>query len=60
MNFIEKLDNWFADRKAKGLLLDMKFFPSGDPNGSDERLASATYRIVTGEIPLKPLDTSKL
>ncbi len=60
MSYVAKLEDWFQKEKAAGRIRGIKFFPGVDLEGSMEELAKAAYQTLTGEVEVKPLDTSDL
>jgi hypothetical protein len=60
MNYAEKLEEWFKKERAEGRLVDVKFFPGVDPDGSVHKLLRAVYETVTGIRKSEPLDTTGL
>jgi hypothetical protein len=59
MNHTEKLNAWFQTEKAAGRVVDMKFFPGVDPEGSIDRLSKAVLETVEGKRETELLDTSE-
>lgn len=62
MTYLEKLEEWYQTERAKGDLVDLKFFPVEEP-GTPERIeamAKAVYETVTGQVDSEPLDISAL
>lgn len=60
MNYAEKLEEWFKTEKAEGRLVDVKFFPGIDQDGSVHKLLKAVYETVTGSRKTENLDTKNL
>jgi hypothetical protein len=60
MNYSDKLSEWFEAEKAAGRVVDLKFFPGVDAEGSINTLSRAVFETVTGERKTEPLDTTKL
>jgi hypothetical protein len=50
--YCEKLDRWYAEERAAGRVVDLKFMPwlPGDEPGSLEEQARAVYEVLTGVI----------
>jgi hypothetical protein len=63
MKYTEELEKWLAKERASDRadhIVDLKFFPGVDPEGSLDKLSRAALDTVTGKRNATPLDTSKL
>jgi hypothetical protein len=61
-DFVQKLQDWADREKAEEGLLDVKFFPRlpEDPPITLNNACKAAYRVLSGEAPSWPLDTTNL
>jgi hypothetical protein len=60
MKYTEELEKWLKKEREENRVVDLKFFPGVDPEGSLDKLSRAALETVTGQRSAKPLDTSKL
>lgn len=60
MNYSDKLNDWLAAERAAGRVVDLKFFPGVDPEGSIDKLSRAVLETVTGARATSTIDTKKL
>jgi len=58
MSYTEKLNAWFQAEKAAGRVVDVKFFPGVELDGSIDKLSQAVYETVTGVRETKKLDVN--
>ena len=58
MNHTEKLNAWFQAEKAAGRVVDVKFFPGVELDGSIDKLSKAVLETVEGDRETTLLDTS--
>lgn len=59
MNYTEKLNAWFQAEKQAGRVVDVKFFPGVDLDGSIDKLSKAVLETVEGKRETSPVDTSE-
>lgn len=60
MKYTEELEKWYAQEKSSGRVVDVKFFPGVDPEGSIDKMSRAVLETVQGKRNAKILDTSNL
>ncbi len=60
MSYTDKLQTWFDDAKRDDGVVDIKFFPGVDQDGSIDKLTRAVFETVTGVRARTPIDCEKL
>jgi hypothetical protein len=59
MTYVEKLDQWLAQEREAGRIVDLKLFPvQPEDGGSPETMARAVYETLTGVRESTPLDVT--
>jgi hypothetical protein len=58
MTYTEKLNAWFQAEKAAGRVVDVKFFPGVELDGSIEKLSQAAFETVDGTRVIKKIDVN--